>query len=108
MSEAAVVRRILKALRERGAKCIKCHPSGTEVGMPDIAGCHPKSGMFLIEVKDPSGRHPVTPIQRHRLKEWHRAGARTGVAQGVEEALAIVFGDDALADHDRVLDPDPL
>lgn len=76
---------------EPGAKCIKIHGSPLmERGTPDLIGSY-QGRTFAIETKQP-GEKP-DPIQVFRLREWKRAGARTGVAQTPEEALILARGD---------------
>jgi hypothetical protein len=87
--EKSVVGSIVKALRTRpGVVVRKRH--GTAMGVagdPDlygtIGGRH-----FEIEVKRPGSR--LTELQAQRLREWARAGAVTGVARTVEDALRIL------------------
>lgn len=88
MSEAALVTRILAALRACGAKAIKIHGGVyMEAGTPDVIGAH-MGRAFAIEVKLP-GKKPE-PIQHKRLAEWAAAGAISGWATSVDEALALV------------------
>ncbi len=90
--EKSVVERIAKALRGRpGIVVRKRH--GTVMGMggdPDLYGTL-DGRHFEIEVKrpnDPSSQ--LTKLQTERLLEWKLAGAITGVARSVEDALAIL------------------
>jgi len=90
--EKAVVTRIIKALKSyRNVVVRKRH--GTAMGMagdPDLYGTI--SGRhFEIEVKrpcDPSSQ--LTKLQTERLLDWKLAGAITGVARNVDDALAIL------------------
>ena len=87
--EGAIVRRIVGALRSRGCLVRKVHGTAFAVrGDPDLHGVMPGGRAFAIEVKMP-GKEP-TPLQRKRLAEWEQAGAATGWAASVDEALAIV------------------
>lgn len=90
--EKSVVSRIMKALKGRpGVVVRKRH--GTAMGVagdPDlygsIGGRH-----FEIEVKRPSDpSSQLTELQRQRLREWEQAGAITGVARSVEDALRLL------------------
>lgn len=90
--ERYVVVRIMKALKARpGVVVRKRH--GTAMGVagdPDlygtIAGKH-----FEIEVKRPNDPHSQpTELQHQRLREWEAAGAITGVARSVDDALVIL------------------
>jgi rubrerythrin len=90
--EKAVAGRILATLRKL-PHVVARKRHGTVMGMagdPDlygtIAGRH-----FEIEVKrpnDPSSQ--LTKLQTQRLLEWKMAGAITGVARSVDDALAIL------------------
>lgn len=98
--EKAVVTRIVAALRKLpGVVVRKRH--GTVMGVggdPDLYGTI-KGRHFEIEVKrpnDPSSQ--LTKLQAERLVEWKLAGAITGVARGVDEALTIL----------GLLDPEPI
>lgn len=89
--EKHVVARIVQALRERpGVVVRKRH--GTAMGVagdPDLYGTiHGRH--FEIEVKRPDGSAQLTELQAQRLAEWERAGALSGVARSVAEALRIL------------------
>lgn len=82
---AAIVKR-LNAMP--GTLVRKRHGSAfATAGDPDITGCC-RGHHVEIEVKLP-GEAP-TKIQERRLAEWAAAGAITGVATSVEEAMAIL------------------
>jgi DNA-directed RNA polymerase subunit RPC12/RpoP len=90
--EGAVVARIMADLKKRpGVVVRKRH--GTAMGVagdPDLYGTI-RGRHFEIEVKrpnDPSSQ--LTKLQTARLLEWNLAGAITGVARSVEDALAIL------------------
>ena len=90
--EKAVVVRIMSALKKiPGVAVRKRH--GTAMGVagdPDLYGTI-RGRHFEIEVKrpnDPSSQ--LTKLQAERLLEWKLAGAITGVARCVEDALAIL------------------
>lgn len=92
MLEKAVVARIMAALKKiPGVAVRKRH--GTAMGVagdPDLYGTI-RGRHFEIEVKrpnDPSSQ--LTKLQAERLLEWKLAGAITGVARCVEDALAIL------------------
>ena len=93
MTEALLVRRILKALRQAGAVAVKYHGSafGT-AGTPDILGCF-RGRAFALEVKLRGREKTVTPLQAKRLREWRTAGAVAEVVTSVEEALEYVTTD---------------
>lgn len=89
--EKQIVVRIMLALRTRpGVIVRKRH--GTAMGVagdPDLYGSI-RGRHFEIEVKRPDRSSELTELQRQRLREWEEAGAITGVARSVEEALAIL------------------
>jgi len=90
--EKAVIGRISAALKKLpGIVVRKRH--GTVMGVagdPDLYGTI-KGRHFEIEVKrpnDPSSQ--LTRLQTERLAEWKLAGAISGVARSVDDALAIL------------------
>lgn len=84
--ETAIVKRIMEALRERGAKVIKVHGSlWMERGSPDLIGCW-QGRALALEVKRPGER--AQPLQAKRLAEWREAGAIACVVESAEQALA--------------------
>jgi glycerate-2-kinase len=90
--EKAVVTRIMTTLKKYpGVVVRKRH--GTAMGVagdPDLYGTI-RGRHFEIEVKrpnDPSSQ--LTELQTRRLLEWKGAGAITGVARSVDDALAIL------------------
>ena len=89
--ESTISKNIMKAVREKipGAVILKRHVSMGVMGHPDLYGCLPGGLHFEIEVKQP-GNTP-TELQQLRLAEWKAAGAITGVATTVQEALAILL-----------------
>ena len=92
MLEKAVVSRIIAALRKvPGLTVRKRH--GTVMGVagdPDLYGSY-HGKHFEIEVKRPNDpTSQLTKLQRERLQEWKLAGAITGVARNVDDALIIL------------------
>jgi hypothetical protein len=91
--EKAVVTRIMDALRKFPGVVVVRKRHGTVMGVagdPDLYGTI-RGRHFEIEVKrpnDPSSQ--LTKLQTERLAEWALAGAITGVARSVEEAVAIL------------------
>jgi hypothetical protein len=90
--EKAIVGRIMTNLKKRpGVVVRKRH--GTAMGVagdPDIYGTI-RGRHFEIEIKrphDPSSQ--LTELQTRRLLEWKLAGAITGVARSVDDALQIL------------------
>jgi hypothetical protein len=90
--EKAVVGRIMTVLKSFPQIVVRKR-HGTAMGVagdPDlygtIAGRH-----FEIEVKRPDDRaSQLTELQTRRLLEWRLAGAITGVARTVDDALQIL------------------
>jgi hypothetical protein len=90
--EKYIVARIMAALKKiPGAVVRKRH--GTAMGVagdPDLYGTI-RGRHFEIEVKRPDDpTSQLTELQTQRLLEWKLAGALTGVARSVDEALAIL------------------
>jgi Holliday junction resolvase len=87
--ESTLVRQIVAALRATPGVVVRKRHGGswTVAGDPDLYGSY-RGRHFEIEVKLRDGE--VTDLQRARLRDWERAGARTGVARSVSEALAVV------------------
>ena len=60
-------------------------------GMSDVIGIHKKTGRFIaIEVKRPGTWRNVSILQQQFLDNMEEAGAITGVATSVDEAIKIV------------------
>lgn len=85
--ESDLTRNIMAALRKMGAVVVKYHPMGGTIGTPDLIGCI-NGRAFVIEVKMPD--QVPTKIQEHRLQEWHKAKAITGVAYSVDDAVKLI------------------
>jgi rubrerythrin len=90
--EKAVVTRIMVALRKHPHAVVRKR-HGTVMGLagdPDLYGTI-NGRHFEIEVKRPNDRSSqLTKLQSQRLLEWKLAGAITGVARSVEDALTIL------------------
>jgi Holliday junction resolvase len=100
MKEADLSRKIVKALRERGAWAEKIHGSAYQtVGLPDIVGCH--CGCFFgFEVKLPGRERNLTPIQAVTLAAIEKAGGVGVMITSVKQALEFL-------DHiEEELDPE--
>ena len=102
--ESAILRAILQALRRvPGLVVRKRHGSAAGyAGDADLYGCY-RGRHFEIEIKRPGCT--ATPLQQHRLKQWARAGALTGVVHSAQEALQLLDEDGKsqheLPVHDR-------
>lgn len=87
-SEAAIVRRVVAALRARGAWAEKIHGSPYQrAGLPDV-DCVYRGRAVKLEVKRP-GERP-TRVQLRVLGELQAAGAVTAVVTSDVEALLIL------------------
>lgn len=89
--ESSIVRSCLKALNDiPGAFFEKRWGSiYSRVGASDLNGCYMNRSV-QIEVKVPGKK--ATPAQLQELERWNRAGAITGVAHSVDEAIEIATG----------------
>lgn len=86
--ETGLTRQILDALNGLpGTYARKIHGSVFQSGFPDIVACHHGRSVW-IEVKRP-GQTP-TALQAAELARWATAGAISGVATCVAEALALL------------------
>lgn len=92
-SEAALVKRMVKALRKiPRTEASKIHGDMyQERGVPDIMGTCDGRG-FVIEAKRPGKEKNLSKYQALKLKKYRLAGARTGIATTVEQAVAIATG----------------
>lgn len=102
-SEKAIEKRIVSALRKRGAWVVKFHgTAATRTGVPDLLCCY--SGHFLaIEVKQSGGR-PTTKLQEHELQQVKDAGGLAIVAMDVEVVEEALNYLDRLDVNDMVAD----
>ena len=84
--ETKTVKKILAALRSRGAYVNKTHGSPLVTrGIPDITGCY-KGYYLALEVKRDSSGKP-TPLQLFNIHEIRKAGGHAWVAWSVPQAL---------------------
>lgn len=92
-TEAQLVKRMVEALRALPkTEASKIHGDPyQERGIPDIMGTH-KGKAFVIEAKRPGKEKNLSPYQKLKLKKYRLAGARTGIATTVEQAVAIATG----------------
>ncbi|KKN27195.1 hypothetical protein LCGC14_0867150 [marine sediment metagenome] len=93
MSEAAIVREIIKQLKKGGGDGYHVHGSALQRrGEPDIDGSYPSSnGKWLhlkIEVKTATGA--ATSLQLYRLEEYRKRGYITGVVRSWIDVLALI------------------
>jgi len=83
LKESSLLRSVERELKRRGVTYRKRHGGVFSVkGDPDLYGCA-AGRHWEIELKRP-GEEP-TELQRARLEEWGRAGAKTGVVKSLEE-----------------------
>lgn len=62
-------------------------------GLPDIIGCY-QGKFFGLEVKLPGKEHTLTERQARRLAQITKAGGVGKMVTSVDEAAAIVFGNE--------------
>ena len=89
MSEAALVRRIIKALKAKYPKDVwyKIHVGPyQERGIPDIIGCH-KGRFVAVEVKLPGKEKNITEYQKLQIHRIFEAGGYATVVVSVKETL---------------------
>lgn len=90
--EKGIVARILKALSGKPNVVVRKR-HGTPMGVagdPDLYGTI-NGRHFEIEVKRPNDYSSrLTELQTRRMLEWKLAGAITGVARSVDDALKIL------------------
>lgn len=89
VSEATIVTKAQKALREIGCVVTKIHGGPYQPDLNDLVGCY-RGRAFMLEAKKP-GEH-MTPRQRVRAEQWAAAGAITGEFTSAAEAVALVTG----------------
>lgn len=87
MSESQLTKKMIKALRNRGAWCFKVHGGPYQsAGIPDIVGCH-EGLFFALEVKVPGRGDTLTKLQQGALTEIQEAGGIAEMVMTVEEAV---------------------
>lgn len=90
MLEAALTRKIVKRMRERGAWAEKVHGGPHQArGIPDIVAVYRGHGMGL-EVKVPGREGTLTNLQRAKLRHIRKAGGVSAMVTSVEEVDAIM------------------
>jgi hypothetical protein len=104
MNEAQIQRAVLDHLRIRGvpdlfflhipngglrlrSEAARLKGLGTRAGAPDLLLVH-EGRVYGLELKAPGGR--VTAAQLETLSAMEAAGACTGVAEGLDQALAVL------------------
>lgn len=85
--ESRLSRDIQKALRLKGAWCIKIHGSEyMPAGVPDIVGCY-LGRFFAFETKLPEKRSNTSVVQERMMEKIRAAGGKAQVVCTVEEAV---------------------
>lgn len=89
--ETLLQRKIKAALEQKfGGYWVKIHGGPFQpAGLPDLVGVV-RGQLIGIEVKRPETRADLTPRQDAMLRKLREAGAVTGVATSVAEALELV------------------
>lgn len=87
MTEADVRRRVVEALRARGAVVWSQTGAIGGTGRPDLAVCY--RGRFIaVELKAPAGR--LSRLQRVLLEQVESAGGIAAVVRSPAEAMALL------------------
>jgi len=76
MSEQKIQSKIIKAFEKEG--CYIVNGIYTKKGIPDLIGCY-RGMFFAVEVKRPSTKENVTPLQRHHLDTIEDIGGHSEV-----------------------------
>ena len=89
--ESHITQAIIRRLRQIPSVIVRKR-HGTAFGIAGDADLYGSidGRHFEIEVKRPDPSSELTELQRIRLDQWRRAGAITGVARSVEDALRIL------------------
>jgi len=95
-SIARAIVRYLRSLPEAHARRVHGGAYGS-AGEPDVDAV--VSGRAVkVEVKRPSQRSRVTPLQRAALRRWEKAGAVAIVACSVDEVRDVLRGEGLVPD----------
>jgi len=96
--EALVQKKVLGALKERGAYAVKVHGSNYQPKTIDIIACY--RGLFIgIETKARPGLRPTTR-QRMTLEEISKAGGEAHLVTDASQITDLLDGLDSLFDDD--------
>lgn len=96
MAERDIVRKILKAIHDRGGWAVKVHGGPNQARTIDIHACY--KGRFIgIEAKD--GREVPTLYQEFVLTEIEKAAGISLVAYGPEEVIWVMNYIDRQTEH---------
>lgn len=96
MTEADLSRKMVQALRDRGAWAVKTHGDPRQRrGLPDIVACY-RSTFLGLEVKLPGKVRTVTKLQAHTLEAIGRAGGIHRVVTSVEQVEGILHRIDSI------------
>lgn len=89
MNEKAIVKKIVAAIKRRGAYVIKTHGSPALAGVPDLLVCY--KGFFVaLEVKTPKTQNNLSPRQRHSIAMISEAGGVAAVVWTVDQATQLL------------------
>lgn len=91
------MRKVIQALRDRGAWAAKIHGGIYSQGVSDILACY--RGYFIaLEVKLPGKERNLTDLQAHQLKLVRQAGGVGKMITTVKQAIAILDRIDEVKD----------
>lgn len=87
MTESQLSKKIVDALRRRGAWAVKTHGDPRQRrGLPDVLACY-KSFFIGLEVKLPPKRENVTKLQRDTLDRIRAAEGEAIIVTSVQEVM---------------------
>lgn len=96
MLEAELTRRIVRALRDRGAWAVKIHGGPHQArGLPDVMAVYRGHGVGL-EVKRPGKESTLTKIQAATLRDIRSAGGAAIMVTSVDAAEHVLDAIDRL------------
>jgi len=94
--EGELTRRIVKAMRDRGAWAVKLHGGPHQArGLPDVIAVYRGHGIGL-EVKRPGRESTLTAIQAATLKDIRKAGGAAIMVTSEDDADHVLDRIDAL------------
>lgn len=95
--ESGLVKKVVQALRDRGAWATKIHGNIYSQGVPDVLCCY--RGYFLaFELKLPGKERNLTDLQRHQLESIKAAGGVGMMITTVKQAMAVLDKIDKVKD----------
>jgi len=98
MNEAALTKKMVRVLRERGAWALKTHGDARQSrGMSDILGCY-RGYFFGLESKLPGKEGTLTELQAATLRKMKEAGGIARMVTTVQEVKSMLDQIDRVRD----------